>query len=92
MGNGITKTNNNWLKNYYDTELVTEKYDIWYARYISTEKLDSPLWNLELYGTVMGMWQYTDEGTVSDISHPFDLNIAYKDYPSIIKKYHYNGY
>ena len=85
-------TNNNWLKNYYDTELVTEKYDIWYARYISAEKLDSPLWNLELYGPVMCMWQYTDEGVISDISHPFDLNLSYKDYPSIIKKYHYNGY
>ena len=85
-------TNNNWLKNYYDKELVTGKYDIWYARYISTEKLDSPLWNLELYGAVMGMWQYTDEGVISGISHPFDLNIVYKDYPSIIKKYHYNGY
>ena len=39
-----------------------------------------------------GMWQYTNEGKVSGISGNVDLNICYKDYPSIIKSGGYNGY
>ena len=85
-------TNNNWLVNYFDTKKVTSLYDIWYARYILTENIDSPVWNLEKYGTTMGMWQYTDEGKLEGETCSFDLNIAYRDYPTIIKRFGYNGY
>ena len=85
-------TNNNWLENFYNRELVTEKYDVWYARYIPTEKLSSPEWNLQIYGPTMCMWQYTEEGSIEGVAYPIDLNFSYKDYPSLIKAYHYNGY
>jgi len=85
-------TNNNWLVNFYKTEKVTSLYDVWYARYILTENIASPVWDLEKYGTTMGMWQYTDEGKLDGESCNFDLNIAYRDYPTIIKRFHYNGY
>ena len=85
-------TNENWLRNFYDRELITEKYDVWYARYILAENLDSPEWNLEKYGPTMCMWQYTDEGKIEDVAYPIDLNLSYKDYPTLMKTYHYNGY
>lgn len=85
-------TNNNWLENFYDKELVTERYDIWYARYLSADNINSPEWNIERYGTTMGIWQYTNEGIINGGNCAFDLNISYKDYPTIIKRYHYNGY
>ena len=85
-------TNENWLSNFYDRELITEKYDVWYARYILAENLDSPEWNLEKYGPTMCMWQYTDEGNINDVAYPIDLNLSYKDYPTLMKAYHYNGY
>lgn len=85
-------TNNNWLENFYDRALVTEKYDIWYARYIPTENLDVAEWDLEKYGPTMCMWQYTAEGSIDGVISPIDLNFSYKDYPTLIKFYHYNGY
>ena len=85
-------TNNNWLENFYNKEIITEKFDIWYARYIPVGELSSPEWKLEKYGPTMGVWQYTDQGAISGIKNPFDLNFSYKDYPTIIKRYHYNGY
>ncbi len=85
-------TNNNWLVNNYHKETVTELFDIWYARYIPTEELSLPTWNAEKYGANMGIWQYTQEGTLDGITGTFDLNLAYRNYPKIIKEYHYNGY
>ncbi len=85
-------TNNNWLENFFVKETIVSKYDVWYARYVAADKIPSPEWDLAKYGTIMGIWQYTDEGAFEGFKEPFDLNLAYKDYPSIIKRYHYNGY
>ena len=38
------------------------------------------------------MWQYTSSGSVSGISGNVDMNIAYYDYPSIIKAAGLNGF
>jgi len=32
------------------------------------------------------LWQYTSQGTVSGITGKVDINYAFKDYPTIIKK------
>ena len=34
---------------------------------------------------VNGIWQYTSKGSVPGITGNVDLNVAYKDYPAIIK-------
>ncbi len=87
-------TNNNWLENFYHKDALTSLYDVWYARYIPTDKISEPVWDLEKYGSTMGMWQYTQEGTLQGVtsSIPFDLDLCYRDYPTIIKRFHYNGY
>ena len=88
-------TNNNWLENFFDKDLVTRRYDIWYARYLTdSQEIASPVWKLEKFGATMGIWQYTDEGSINGVtsSIPFDLNLCYKDYPTLIKRSHYNGY
>lgn len=82
--------NNEWLQNKLQTSIVLQKFDIWYARY---PKDGNPAeWNQELYGQNLGMWQYSESGTVDGISTNVDLNYCYKDYPSIIKEYGFNGY
>ncbi len=86
---GALYTNNDWLENYYHTETVSELFDIWYARYPNS---DSPEWALEKYGANTGIWQYSQTGSFDGHTAAFDLNYAYKDYPSIIKKFHFNGY
>lgn len=38
------------------------------------------------------IWQYTSKGTIEGIKGPVDLDSTYIDYPSIIKKKHFNGF
>lgn len=90
-------TNNRWLINYWNEEQLTTLYDLWYARY----PLDDYGLTLFPYGTwnyypwyvgQYAMWQYTEYGTIDGIEDRVDLNLCYKDYPSLIKKYGYNGF
>ncbi|MBE6547372.1 MAG: hypothetical protein E7667_00640 [Ruminococcaceae bacterium] len=92
-------TNNNWLNNVLDTKFVLENFDVWYARYpnslegYSFSSAELPEWNTELYGENLGMWQFTSSGVLEAIpNHNVDMNVSYKDYPSIIKSFGLNGY
>ena len=38
-----------------------------------------------------GMYQYTDRKTFSSYG-PYDANVVFKDYPTIVKTYGFNGY
>lgn len=82
--------NHEWLNNVIDTSVALSKFDIWYARY-NSEKSD--VWNSEKFGDPLGMWQYTDSGVLDAFGDKaVDMNIAFKDYPSIIIEGGYNGY
>ena len=59
-----------------------ESYDKWVARYGSKPT----------YVNEYGIWQYTSEGSINGIDGNVDLNIAYKDYPLIIKESGLNGF
>ena len=85
--------NDEWLYNVIDTETALSRFDIWYARYPILSESDEAIWQEDKYGAPFGMWQYTDSGAIEGIDHTlFDFNICYKDYPSIIKEYGFNGY
>ena len=57
-------------------------YDKWVARYGSEPK----------YVSDYGMWQYSSTGSVSGINGNVDMNIARKDYPTIITSAGLNGF
>jgi len=70
---------------YSNTELDMNrlaKYDLWIAHYSSVCG----------YKKAHGMWQYSSSGKVNGVNGNCDMNWAYKDYPSIIKKAGLNGY
>ena len=69
--------NLNWLNNYLIKEELENKYDLWLAQ-----------WQVENPSVKCGIWQTCETGHIDGISGNVDLNIAYKDYPSIMK---YNG-
>lgn len=73
--------NKNWYENYIDDD-CKKKYDCWLAQWA-----DKPTYN----GNI-GIWQYTSDGSVNGISGRVDMNVAYKDYPSIIKPKGFNGF
>ena len=52
-----------------------DKYDKWLAEWKS-----KPTYNKNF-----GIWQYSSKGSIPGINGNVDLNISYKDYPSIIK-------
>lgn len=71
----------NFLVNYVRQDIL-ERYDVWLAE-----------WNEKpTYTGSYGIWQYTSNGIVNGIEGRVDLNIAYKNYPEIMKTHHLNGY
>jgi len=73
-------TNPDWMKNRLDMERL-RRFDLWLARYAAVPECD-----------LMGMWQYSSTGKVNGIKTNVDMDIAYKDYPRIIKKAGLNGF
>ena len=72
----------NWLTSYVDSTKL-KAYDIWVAAYNKTPgKVPLPY----------GMWQYSSTGTLPGIGTKVDLDIAYKNYPSIIRRAGLNGF
>ena len=70
----------NWLTNkFYPDQLP---YDVWVAQYYSEDQYDGH----------HGMWQYTSGGTVGGIAGKVDMNIAYRDFPKLIKDKGLNGW
>ena len=66
--------NLDYLRNYFDD--TVKQYDLWHAWYSNAAK-----------PTVScGIWQYSSKGTVAGITGSVDMNIAYKDYASIISR------
>lgn len=59
-----------------------DAYDKWVARYGSKPK----------YVKQFGMWQSSSSGRIEGIYDKVDIDTAFKDYPSIMKQYHLNGY
>ena len=63
-----------------------KKFDFWVADYrASTINAGKP-------ALACGMWQYSETGSVAGITGKVDLDIAFKDYPAIIKAKGLNGY
>lgn len=75
-------SNPDWFVNKLDLERL-KGYDKWLAHWVKT-----PKWGSE-FG---GLWQYSDSGKVDGIETAVDMNISYRDYPSIIKRAGLNGY
>ncbi len=75
-------TNVDWFENKLDLEKLGA-YDKWLAHWASSPKWDNS------FG---GLWQYSDSGRVNGIETAVDMDISYRDYPSIIKRAGLNGY
>ena len=61
---------------------VTSRYDVWLAQWASKPT----------YTGAYGMWQYSATGTVSGIRGAVDLDVAYKNYPLIMRRNGLNGF
>ena len=73
--------NLNWLNNYLYKDELLPKYDLWLAQ-----------WNVAAPAVSCGIWQKTDKGYINGISGNVDIDIAYKNYPEIMKQKGLNGF
>jgi GH25 family lysozyme M1 (1,4-beta-N-acetylmuramidase) len=64
-------------------ESISKRFAVWVANVSANEPR---------YAEEYGMWQYSWKGKVDGINGDVDLNKAFKNYPSIIKKAKLNGY
>ncbi len=83
--------NDNWITNYLNSNTLFPEYDFWYARYYDNTPNN---WDDDWAGTgrKFGMWQYTKSKQIAPISGNVDCNVAYKNYPLIIKSLHLNNF
>ncbi len=64
----------NWVRNYIDISRISD-LDIWLSE-----------WGPQMqYTNNVTMWQYSSGGSVPGINDRVDMNISFKDYPSIIE-------
>ena len=74
-------SNPSWMKSYLDADRV-KRFDLWLAHW--TDKTN--------YAGAYGMWQNSSSGKVNGINGNVDTDLAYKDYPTIIKGKKLNGF
>ncbi len=78
---------------------IAKKYDVWIANYYRPTDETSYAWDHPYsvnYPTAYGMYQYSSDGNSTLKANVYngklDLNVCYKDYPAIVKKYGFSGY
>lgn len=69
---------------------VRKRYATWVARTPKKSKDDGKTILIPSFDA--GIHQYSFRGSISGVSGGVDLDICYKDYPSLIKAAHKNGY
>ena len=80
--------NKDWLIDKLDTSRITADIDVWLARWLNSGEPNWP----DSFGTRTGMWQYTNLGRIGSHSCDFDRNVAFKNYPDLIKGLCLNGF
>ena len=70
-----------WLTHRINSSRL-DRFDKWLAQWASTPTYNKPF----------GMWQNSNNGDVPGVSVRVDTDVAYKDYPAIIKRAKLNGW
>lgn len=71
--------NNNWLTNYLNRAEIEKECGIWYAAWQYSNKPD-------VDRSQYGLFQYTSQGKVNGVNGNVALDVAYLDYPTLIRK------
>ncbi len=69
----------------------TDNYDIWYAYVAYVEGIPEFIPEEQDHSAFCGLWQYSWVGTFDGVVGDLDVNVAYKDYPTIMQTHGYNN-
>ncbi len=78
----------NFIESKLNAEQLAACFDVWVAHY----PLSMSVYGKDYYVDDYSMWQYTETGSADGVNGKVDLNICYKDYPTLIEELGYNGY
>lgn len=70
-----------WVDNLLKCRPALKKYDLWLAH-----------WGINSPSMPCGIWQYSSKGKVKGIRTNVDMNIAYRNYPAIMREKGLNGF
>ena len=74
-----------WFESLLDLTTLQKTGEIWWAQWTASATPDEDK-------SAYGMWQYASDGRVNGIYGDIDRNVAYIDYPSLMKEQGLNGY
>ena len=74
-------TSRSYLETYIEDDIKT-RYALWIAEWGSRLNYNGPA----------AIWQYSEKGYVDGISGNVDLDICYRDFPTVIKEKGFNGF
>lgn len=82
---GITVFNQSW----FTSSEIPSTYEGWIAYYHSSGTYTPMTYQ---FCSKYGMYQFSGSWRISGYAYDLDANVCYKDYPSIVKQYGFNGY
>lgn len=77
-----------WLEGKLDTARICARYECWLAQYLNSGTSDT----YDEYDGICGIWQYSSSGSVEGVPGDTDMDVCFKDYPTICRRYGFNGY
>ena len=80
---------NGWMESTLENN-IGKKYEFWMANYFNNMQPENT--KTQNYKNKYGMYQYTSSKKISGWSGTLDHNVCYKDYPTIVTTYGFNGY
>lgn len=70
--------NKTWLNNYLDAKVLSNKYNIWLAEWITGTTYNQALSTKPTYNTTgYKLWQFSSSGIISGISGNVDMDLGY---------------
>ena len=78
-----------WMSSKLNND-IGKKYEFWMANYFNNMLPENT--RTANYKNKYGMYQYTSSKTINGWGGKLDHNVCYKDYPTIVTTYGFNGY
>lgn len=82
---GGVYANKYWFASLLDLETLKENGEIWWAHWVASGKPDVDY-------SDYGLWQYASDGRVNGVYGDVDMNVAYVDYPAMMRENGWNGF
>lgn len=78
-------SNKTWFETLLDLPALMRESEIWWAHWPESGQPDIDY-------SRYGLWQYASDGRVDGVKGNVDVDVAFKDYPRLMRQHGWNGY